>query len=89
MREGLYYNPYFPGGAIGMAQALYNEVMYGVCFGFLLNLSSPFGFMDLFWLHCTPNTIASHEAFNYNAVNAVICDVIVAEIMDKFVLHHS
>lgn len=27
LREGLYYNPYFPGGAIGMAQALYNEVM--------------------------------------------------------------
>ena len=26
LREGLYYNPYFPGGAIGMAQALYNEV---------------------------------------------------------------
>ncbi|XP_037800835.1 cytochrome c1, heme protein, mitochondrial-like [Penaeus monodon] len=27
VREGLYYNPYFTGGAIGMAQALYNEVM--------------------------------------------------------------
>ncbi|XP_068248203.1 cytochrome c1, heme protein, mitochondrial [Palaemon carinicauda] len=27
LREGLYYNPYFVGGAIGMAQALYNEVM--------------------------------------------------------------
>jgi len=27
IREGLYYNPYFVGGAIGMAQALYNEVM--------------------------------------------------------------
>ncbi|KFM78653.1 Cytochrome c1, heme protein, mitochondrial, partial [Stegodyphus mimosarum] len=27
MREGLYYNPYFPGGAIGMAQALYNEII--------------------------------------------------------------
>jgi hypothetical protein len=26
MREGQYYNPYFPGGAISMAQALYNEV---------------------------------------------------------------
>ncbi len=26
LREGLYYNPYFAGGAIGMAQALYNEV---------------------------------------------------------------
>lgn len=26
VREGLYYNPYFTGGAIGMAQALYNEV---------------------------------------------------------------
>ncbi|XP_070574448.1 cytochrome c1, heme protein, mitochondrial-like [Ptychodera flava] len=24
MREGLYYNPYFPGGAIGMAQQLYD-----------------------------------------------------------------
>lgn len=27
IRDGLYYNPYFPGGAIGMAQALYNEVL--------------------------------------------------------------
>jgi ubiquinol-cytochrome c reductase cytochrome c1 subunit len=27
LREGLHYNPYFPGGAIGMAQALYNEAM--------------------------------------------------------------
>ncbi|KAK7493825.1 hypothetical protein BaRGS_00014966 [Batillaria attramentaria] len=27
LREGLYYNPYFPGGAIGMAQALYNEII--------------------------------------------------------------
>jgi len=27
IREGLYYNPYFPGGAIGMAQALYNELI--------------------------------------------------------------
>uniref|UniRef100_A0A4D5R9E5 Cytochrome c1, heme protein, mitochondrial n=1 Tax=Scolopendra viridis TaxID=118503 RepID=A0A4D5R9E5_SCOVI len=27
MREGLHYNPYFPGSAIGMAQALYNEVI--------------------------------------------------------------
>uniref|UniRef100_A0A6M2DLX5 Cytochrome c1, heme protein, mitochondrial n=1 Tax=Xenopsylla cheopis TaxID=163159 RepID=A0A6M2DLX5_XENCH len=27
LREGQYYNPYFPGGAISMAQALYNEVM--------------------------------------------------------------
>lgn len=27
LREGLYYNPYFPGGAIGMAQALYDEAM--------------------------------------------------------------
>lgn len=26
LQEGQYYNPYFPGGAIGMAQALYNEV---------------------------------------------------------------
>merc|ERR1711976_188335 len=25
VREGLHYNPYFPGGAIGMAQQLYNE----------------------------------------------------------------
>lgn len=30
LREGQYYNPYFPGGAISMAQALYNEVIeYG------------------------------------------------------------
>lgn len=26
LREGQYYNPYFAGGAISMAQALYNEV---------------------------------------------------------------
>lgn len=25
LRDGQYFNPYFPGGAIGMAQALYNE----------------------------------------------------------------
>ncbi|XP_014250874.1 cytochrome c1, heme protein, mitochondrial [Cimex lectularius] len=30
LREGQYYNPYFPGGAISMAQALYNEIIeYG------------------------------------------------------------
>lgn len=30
LRDGQYYNPYFPGGAISMAQALYNEVVeYG------------------------------------------------------------
>jgi ubiquinol-cytochrome c reductase cytochrome c1 subunit len=28
LREGQYFNPYFPGGAISMAQALYNEVSY-------------------------------------------------------------
>ncbi|KAK9881508.1 hypothetical protein WA026_016388 [Henosepilachna vigintioctopunctata] len=27
IREGQYYNPYFPGGAISMAQALYNELI--------------------------------------------------------------
>lgn len=27
LRDGQYFNPYFPGGAIGMAQALYNEAM--------------------------------------------------------------
>ena len=27
LQEGTYYNPYFPGGAIGMSQALYNEVI--------------------------------------------------------------
>uniref|UniRef100_A0A069DRE3 Cytochrome c1, heme protein, mitochondrial n=1 Tax=Panstrongylus megistus TaxID=65343 RepID=A0A069DRE3_9HEMI len=27
LREGQYYNPYFPGGAISMAQALYNEII--------------------------------------------------------------
>lgn len=27
IREGQYYNPYFAGGAISMAQALYNEVI--------------------------------------------------------------
>ncbi|CAG0903058.1 unnamed protein product [Darwinula stevensoni] len=27
MADGQYYNPYFPGGAISMAQALYNEIL--------------------------------------------------------------
>ncbi|XP_069687858.1 cytochrome c1, heme protein, mitochondrial [Periplaneta americana] len=27
LRDGQYYNPYFPGGAISMAQALYNETI--------------------------------------------------------------
>lgn len=27
LREGQYYNPYFPGGAISMAQSLYNETI--------------------------------------------------------------
>jgi len=27
LREGQYFNPYFPGGAISMAQALYNELI--------------------------------------------------------------
>lgn len=27
MAEEQHYNPYFPGGAIGMAQALYNEII--------------------------------------------------------------
>eukprot|EP00834_Sanchytrium_tribonematis_P003345 NODE_126_length_17250_cov_2.558743.p12 type:complete len:203 gc:universal NODE_126_length_17250_cov_2.558743:10943-11551(+) len=27
VREGLHYNPYFPGGAIGMAQNIYDEVV--------------------------------------------------------------
>lgn len=27
MKEGLYYHPYFPGGFIAMAQALYNEII--------------------------------------------------------------
>ncbi|KAK3581098.1 hypothetical protein CHS0354_033887 [Potamilus streckersoni] len=27
VREGLHYNPYFPGGSIAMAQALYNEII--------------------------------------------------------------
>lgn len=26
LRDGQYFNPYFPGGAIGMAQVIYNEV---------------------------------------------------------------
>lgn len=26
LQEGSYFNPYFMGGAIGMAQAIYNEV---------------------------------------------------------------
>lgn len=26
LREGQHYNPYFPGGAISMAQSLFNEV---------------------------------------------------------------
>lgn len=28
LAENQHYNPYFPGGAIGMAQALYDEVGY-------------------------------------------------------------
>jgi ubiquinol-cytochrome c reductase cytochrome c1 subunit len=27
LREGLHYNPYFPGGAISMARAIYDEVV--------------------------------------------------------------
>lgn len=27
IRDDLYYNPYFPGGAIGMAPPLYNEIL--------------------------------------------------------------
>lgn len=27
LMDGQYYNPYFPGGAIGMAQSIYNEVI--------------------------------------------------------------
>lgn len=27
VREGLHYNPYFPGQAIGMAPPIYNEVL--------------------------------------------------------------
>jgi ubiquinol-cytochrome c reductase cytochrome c1 subunit len=27
VREGLHYNPYFPGGAISMARAVYDEVV--------------------------------------------------------------
>lgn len=27
VREGLYYNPYFPGQAIGMAPPIYNEIL--------------------------------------------------------------
>jgi len=38
VREGLYYNPYFPGQAIGMAPPIYNEVLeyddgkYSACY---------------------------------------------------------
>jgi len=31
LAENQHYNPYFPGGAIGMAQALYDEVIFN-CF---------------------------------------------------------
>lgn len=27
LREGLYYNPFFPGQAIGMAPPIYNEIL--------------------------------------------------------------
>jgi len=27
LAEGQHYNPYFPGGAISMAQALYNDII--------------------------------------------------------------
>lgn len=30
LQDGQHYNPYFMGGAIGMAQAIYNEASYSV-----------------------------------------------------------
>lgn len=36
LRDGQYFNPYFPGGAISMAQAIYNEVQ--TCTLFTLTL---------------------------------------------------
>lgn len=44
LREGQYFNPYFPGGAISMAQVLYNEV--GI---HLTNLVST---VLIFWTIC-------------------------------------
>lgn len=41
MRDGLYYNPYFPGQAIGMAPPIYNEVLEfedGELWFYLLNM---------------------------------------------------
>lgn len=35
LEENQHYNPYFPGGAIGMAQALYDEVIILNFFFFL------------------------------------------------------
>lgn len=32
LAENQHYNPYFPLGAIGMAQALYDEVIYLLCY---------------------------------------------------------
>ena len=34
LRDGQYFNPYFPGGAISMAQAIYNEVSILIDSGF-------------------------------------------------------
>lgn len=45
VREGLYYNPYFPGQAIGMAPPIYNEVLeyddgqYTLCFLLLCTMN--------------------------------------------------
>lgn len=52
LREGQYYNPYFPGGAIGMAQALYNEVCQSHTISQFLNLVNKLIFINTPVLYC-------------------------------------
>lgn len=39
MQDGQYFNPYFPGGALSMAQAIYNEVSLRRCSIFLHDIT--------------------------------------------------
>ena len=63
MKEGLYYNPYFPGQAIGMAPPLYNEVLEyedgeSVFRGAVIYSS----FLYLFRYCSSPNIIAQSDS---------------------------
>lgn len=59
LREGLYYNPYFPGQAIGMAPPIYNEVLEyedgELCFIYLT-------FRFIFVLYCNHVTFCLNHA---------------------------